>query len=425
VSEDAFAGLDVGTTSVKCVVFDAVGRELGSAARPTPWGRARGGEETSADSIVDTSIATLLDAVAHANARVLGVGITGMAESGALLDRGGDAVSPVVAWSDRRADQPSAALFDELGQTAFSERTGLPPSGRNTLAKLNWESVAASGELTAAVGWLGVPELVARRLGAAPVAERSLASRTGLFDVVEDRWIPEFAAAVGLGRLRLPELCDAGAAIGVVRGAGPLIDGAVIVVGGHDHLCAGIGAGADGDADLVDSMGTGEAVSRRSMPDSIGRDDIAAMVRRGLTVGRHVVAGRFSVMEGLGSGLVLKRALELAGLSAPPDASRLAAADEDGFAEWRAALDEVAERARRAAAKLDGFLGPHDRLVACGGWLRNDAVRETKRRALGSFDWSPVDEPGALGAAVLGAQAAGARIAIPPARPVGTTTITF
>lgn len=88
----------------------------------------------------------------------------------------------------------------------FSTRTGLPPTGRTTLAKLHWE--AAIGGRTGFT-WLGVPEFVAHRLGARRVAERSLASRTGAYDVLADAWIPEHLDAAGLPDLRMPMLCSA------------------------------------------------------------------------------------------------------------------------------------------------------------------------------------------------------------------------
>lgn len=445
---DLFAGLDVGTTNIKCVLFDVSGQEVRHLSRPTPWASRRGGVELEATDLVNVAVSVVSDVCRQVDARVHALGVTGMAESGIVLDKSGVAVAPVVAWNDRRAETVAPSVYERIGHDEFVGGTGLPAGDRNTLVKLCWEREAGTG-LDGGVGWLGVPEAVAHRLGADRVAERSLASRTGFYDVLADRWVPHQLAAYDLKHIALPELVDAGTPVGSVRGVAPQLDGAVIVIGGHDHLCTSIGVNAVGDGDVVDSMGTGEAISRTQIIASFDRSRVREFVGSGLTVGRHPLTGRLAVSAGLGSGLVLKRALNLVGVEpdGPQVADRLESlgraalavtrvpelrqdlvtgdwtvasipADATAASLWRAALDLVGGRARHALHMIDIATGAHERVVACGGWLRDTAVRETKRAAIGGYECSPVTEPGALGAAVLGARAAGWGLEVPPARPV-------
>lgn len=173
---------------------------------------------------------------------------------------------------------------------------------------------------------------------------------------------------------------------------------------------------------------------------------VGRVVDAGMTIGRHVLTDRLAVSAGLGSGLILARALRLLGADRYPadaverreldDGARtirtppVLAGDASGpewtisgipadtgpEAVWRAALDAVARRAGNGIAAMDALLGAHDRIVCCGGWLRSAAVREAKAAAIGAYEWYSMAEPGAFGAATLAAHAVGEPMDGGPAR---------
>ncbi len=435
---DAFAGIDVGTTNIKCLLFDEDGRTLAEAAVATGWRADEGQCEQHAGEFVERATEVLGTAVAQTrDAQVRALGVTGMAEAGVLLDADRSPLAPVVGWSDYRADADVDGLWAAIDRASFEIATGLPATGRATAAKLYWESLHRP-QSRPAQEWVGVPEWVAHRLGGRVVSERSLASRTGLYDVLADRWITGHVAATGLPELRLPELVDAGESIGTLDSSDPHLRGAAIVVGGHDHVCASVGVGFDSAGDVFDSMGTGEAVIAAVDASSMDAADIGAAVGSGLTVGRHIHAGQLSVMAGLGTGLLLARALRLIGVDptspdvaavrsaldeealAVPRSGMLLHADPDGEwnltgidadagpAEvWRAALETAARRLGDALERIEAVVGPRRRFAAAGGWLRSEVVRATKQAAVGDIVWSTLEEPGALGAARLAARAVG------------------
>src|SRR5258707_554863 len=64
----------------------------------------------------------------------------------------------------------------------------------------------------------------------------------------------------------LPEPAFAGTPLGTVGDALPRARGAVLAVGGHDHLSAAVGAGAVGEGEVLDSWGTAEALIRSVAP---------------------------------------------------------------------------------------------------------------------------------------------------------------
>jgi sugar (pentulose or hexulose) kinase len=73
---------------------------------------------------------------------------------------------------------------------------------------------------------------------------------------------------------------------------------------------------------------------------------------------------------------------------------------------WRAAIDRVADEVEASIARIDDVAGPHTKLVVTGGWTRDRAVLEAKRR-LGAIETPAVVEAGCRGAALLAGVAAG------------------
>jgi sugar (pentulose or hexulose) kinase len=345
-----------------------------------------------------------------------------MAETGVLLDAAGMPVAPAIAWHDRRGQPEAAALARDLGADRFAAATGLPASALCSLAKYRWLREHHPGA-ERGVRWLSVPEWLVRRLGGEEVAELSLASRTGMLDVVEGRWWREALEWSGAPEGLLPEPVPAGTGAGRVGDAVPAARGAVLTVAGHDHLVAAVGAGAVEDGDVLDDCGTSEALVC-TLAAPMGREAIAAAVAAGITVGRHVVDGRLALLSGFGLDAPLARTLRLLGIAGDAARERLdreaaeLVAGEHGVTPahvWRAALEAAADASTAALARLRAIAGEPGRIVMSGGEARWPAMRAVRDARLPSLHWSPVPEAAARGAALLAGAAAGVCVASQPA----------
>lgn len=429
MSAELLLGLDVGTTSTKAAVIALDGEEVAHGRAPMPWRRVPTGAEIDPAEFVVSAIAAATEALdAAPDGRVLGVGVASMAETGALLDSAGDPVVPAIAWHDDRGEAEVDALRAELGAEAFSTRTGLAPRTEPSLVKYRWlrahEPAAARG-----VRWLNVGEWVVRGLGGEEIGERSLASRTGWLDLHAcDPW-PAALDWAGAPADLLPALQVAGTPAGAVGEALPGARGAILCVGGHDHLSAAVGAGAVGDGDVLDSCGTAEAFIRAVAP--LDPDAVHAAVRLGVNVGWHAVEGRQCLLSATRSGGALQRilalldhdrdALEAAALDVAPDAEGivLRRLEEDRVdlvglpleaspaVAWRAALESVGRSGADILERMERVAGPAGRLVVAGGWAEGVAARAVKRSHLGPFESTSAVYMGARGAALTAGVAAG------------------
>jgi sugar (pentulose or hexulose) kinase len=430
---DLLVGIDVGTSACKAAVVDADGRELAHCRAPTPWQRLPTGAEIDPEALFGAAVEAARAAIAAApDGRVRGVGVTSMGEAGVLLDAEERVLHPAIAWHDARGADEARRIAAELGGERFSERTGLPASPLCTLAKLRW-LVDHHPPARAARRWLNLGEWVVRRLGGRDVAELSLSSRTGLFDLAAKAPFADALAWAELPDDLLPELVLAGTPAGAGDGAAlPATRGAALTVAGHDHVCAGVGVGVLAPGDVLDSCGTAEALVRVVAPP-LRPDAVRRSVAAGVTVGCHVAEGRQALLGGLWSGIALQEVLDQLGVGAAGraelDAGALSSAPgetpalelelhslerrplrlPDGVpAEriWRTAIDTVAAEVEALLRAIEQVAGPHGRVVVTGGWARDEAVRASKAR-LGAVEAPQVIEAGARGAALLAGVAAG------------------
>ncbi|MCL2780234.1 MAG: FGGY family carbohydrate kinase, partial [Actinomycetia bacterium] len=242
---DVVVGLDFGTTSAKALIRprgDSQEAPILVTAGTTWASAANGGAELDPSVAARTAIELLGRAVraaerAWGGVTVAAMSVTGLGESGVLLDRAGRPVRAAVAWYDPRGEAELAELAETRPEVAaaFPGVTGLPWSAQASFAKLLWSrerEPAPAGSC-----WLSVPEWIVHSLGGERVREPSLASRTGLIAQRTGQPDPELLDLVRAPADLLPPPAPAGAPVGRIThpDAPSAALGAVLSVAGHDH----------------------------------------------------------------------------------------------------------------------------------------------------------------------------------------------
>lgn len=436
MAAEILVGVDVGTTSIKALAVSPSGRVLGEASRPTPWRHDGARADVDPALLADTAIAVCGEAASVAAADdkgpyvVRSIGVTGIAETGALLDARGNPCAPALAWFDPRGD--AQAVKDATGRTPFQRATGTRLNSRLSICKILWLKRNVPGA-EAGVRHLCIGEWVVRSLGGDEVSELSLTSRTGLLDIaLKEPWAP----AVELAGVSIPgRRVWAGDHVGNAGGDIPeILRGAALTVAGLDHYSAAFISGAIRDGVLFDSMGTAEALIR-TVAGAVTPDQVELLTDKDVSVDWSVIPDHQMLLAGRLTGLSLERIAALLGLSdrdarrrigelalaevRGPDAPSIADLGNDHLAItgitdgvspallWRAAVEDLTALCGEALADMAAAVGPHESAVVVGGWSRNAMVAWAKRQQLGEHRTSDLAEPGALGAAFLGGVAAG------------------
>lgn len=424
-------GIDAGTTRVKALAVSLDGTVVAEAAKPTPWVRSGAQADMDADELIDVvgavlnELADFLD-TSH-GARVVGIGVTSMAEAGVLIGPTGAAVAPVMAFHDPRGK--SDVLKQAVGREAFHGHVGMRLNNKPSVAKIMWmrENIPGADSATC---YLSIAEWIVHRLGGERVSEISLVSRTGLFDVVER--VPWQATLDLVGNVLPGPITVAGDNCGTATNVPEVMRGAVLTPTGMDHQSAAFACGAATTGALFDSMGTAEALVRFS-PGPLAREELVRLAERDVAVLWSVIPDHVCVLGALVTGLSLERIRRLLGVETFEDRAELArkavatapsdlqladvghtglsihGVDDDASPQalWRASVTQLVALGTELLTFMEATSAPRTRTVLAGGWVHDDMVIHAKREAIGAFDVSQVSEAGALGASMFGAIAAG------------------
>ncbi|MCR3718188.1 MULTISPECIES: FGGY-family carbohydrate kinase [Prauserella salsuginis group] len=311
------AGIDLGSTTVKMLVVGEDGTELALEQIPTPWRHGPDGTTDLPADRLHAALHRLVDGAVERLAavterRIDAVAVSGMGESGVLLDRTGRAVAPAFAWFDPRGGEQIAAFPAEI-RTEFAGRTGLPLGAQTSAAKLAY--LRDGGQRLAGLRWLNLPEFAATVLGGRPSLEASLASRTGLLDQDTGEPWPAMLAELGADDGLLAPIEPAGTDLGAVSGDFPAtVAGARIAVAGHDHLVAAEADGPIRPGNYHVSMGTAE-VLLRVIDEPLGYEARTRLAGRLINEVRHVADGKHVLVAGVKTGLLLRRAMQTFGIT--------------------------------------------------------------------------------------------------------------
>ncbi len=302
-------GLDIGTSGCRAILFAEDGTPLAGASReynvdiPQPmWA------EQDAEAVWRYAIDALREAIATSHVdRVAAIGLSVQGEAVIPVDEQGNALRPAILGMDTRTGEQNRWLADTFGAEYLFERTGMPIHTINTLPKLLWLKQYEPTIWSRAHRFLLYEDFFIHKMCGRAVISRCLASRTQLYDLLDDRWSPHILKTIGLEEQRLATVQSSGVAVGEMHRALAaqlgLIQPPLIVTGGHDQACGALGAGLTQPGLAMVSTGTAEVVEIAMQVPQLNET-----LRQGnISVYAHVVPGLYLAMVlNHSGGLVLR-----------------------------------------------------------------------------------------------------------------------
>lgn len=432
MSEDVVVGVDFGSSRIKAAAYASGGTLVASSSVDTPLTSQAGGDDFPVLAML-TAAAEAVAALGRPAGTIAGIAMTSMGEVGTVLSHGKLADLAFPSWYDARG----AELITELERTwdprELRDRTGRHLRTASTVAKLG--HVARSGGDVPAGTFLGVCGALAWQLTGQAWQEAGLATTSGVRDVHERTDLVDVWRAAGLGHVELPPIHEPGAwspATGGLAEALGIAEGAPVMISGHDHPVAAVGAGAV-PGDVVDSMGTGEAVIAVMRPDlAADPRHIARVLDADPQTSVEVwppTAEPIVVWERMRPGLAMRAFLDRASLTragldeaAPPPARprlvdeatlRLLESGADpgivyDSATWAALIDRYAVLAQHGEELIRSATGARGATLLTGGGLRSPRWRAAKAAlARTPLEVSTVAETATRGCAAMVGTACG------------------
>ncbi len=206
--------LDLGSSSLRAIVYDRLGREIEGTEGRThyQWRRTPdGGVEADPGPILEGTFRAIDQALAGAGpavAAIRAVGISTFWHSIMGLGPDGQPLTPVYSWADERSAGAARRLRERLDEDAVRRRTGCVFHPSYPAARLLWLRDAAPDAYRAVRTWLSIGEYLILRCFGRTVCSISMASGTGLLDQRRCAWDAEVLDVLGLAPDRLSPLGD-------------------------------------------------------------------------------------------------------------------------------------------------------------------------------------------------------------------------
>src|SRR3984957_5742247 len=219
--------LDQGTTSSRAILFDHDGQIAGTASREFPQIYPNSGwVEHDPFDILTSQLSSAVEVLGKAVVRprdVISLGITNQRETTIVWDRQtGKPVYNAIVWQDSRTGALMKRLADDGVEETVRQKTGLLLSPYFSASKVAWilENVAGAraraeaGKLAFGTvdSWL-VWNLTS---GKRHITDRTNASRTLLYNIVEDRWDDDLLKLFNIPKSLLPEVVWSNEKVGQV-----------------------------------------------------------------------------------------------------------------------------------------------------------------------------------------------------------------
>jgi gluconokinase len=264
-NEDYILGIDIGTGSTKGVGLSLKGAALASAQhhylinQPQP-----GYSEQDPETIWQAFVNCVKEVVGQLKRPPAAVSFSSAMHSLIPVDEQGTALHPMITWADVRSEKIASKLRSSPQGEAIYRQTGTPIHPMTPLCKLIWLRENEEDLFNKTARFISIKEYLWYRLFKRFEVDYSLASATGLFDIVKLQWSPEACQLAGLAADKLSEPVDTNYTQKTLQADAAKLLGippnTPFVIGASDGCCANLGSHVTDGGTAALTIGTSGAV---------------------------------------------------------------------------------------------------------------------------------------------------------------------
>jgi gluconokinase len=258
-------GIDIGTGSTKAVAISLTGEALCTVSNHYPINSPEPGySEQDPLLIWDAFVKCLAGIIAKLGTPPQAISLSGAMHSIIPVDEYGEALLPMMTWADARSENIAQALRKTEQGASLYHNCGTAIHAMSPLNKLLWLRANQSGIFEAAHKFISIKEFIWFRLFSIFEVDYSIASATGLFDIVKKEWSDEAVTLAGIttSKLSTPvnttyyrsDIRQEVAALTGINATSPF------VIGASDGACANLGSHTTGPDVAALTIGTSGAV---------------------------------------------------------------------------------------------------------------------------------------------------------------------
>lgn len=281
-----FCGIDLGTSSVKAAIFLPDGKMVAYARKECDMVSPRvGWSELNPQNYLENVYDVLSAVFNQYKGPVKSIALSSQAQACLPVDKDGKALYNIIVTMDNRTIEQYQYWKANYNEWDVYKKSGVPFSTIYALNKIMWHKQNNPEIYQRAWKFLCVQDYVMFKLtGCDPVIDYSLASRSMMLSIADNKWNQSLLAIAKIDIDKLAKPILSTTVVGKLKrklshwlGLSEPCD---VIIGGHDQVCGAIGSGVIIPGMMMDACGTVDAMVT-VLNDSKPRK---AMMKKGLPI---------------------------------------------------------------------------------------------------------------------------------------------
>ena len=268
MSKNALAGFDIGTSKIRCILYNEKGNILLNSSYRTPLITTSEGHYNPTSEIIKLTLKILKKTFKFSNDNnylIKGIAFSSVGEAGVPIDKNLKELLDIIPWYDQRTKSIRDNIINNKILKKIYKITGLNNDHFFSVYKLLWIKKNKPNLFKKIYKWLPVNDYVAMKLTGEISTDHSQALRTLMYNPKKLKWSQEMLSEFKINKKILPKIINSGDKKGyLLKKIKKILNikyDCVVVNGGHDHFVGIFALGGFKKNTIVDSLGSAEAVT--------------------------------------------------------------------------------------------------------------------------------------------------------------------
>ncbi|GHU63277.1 xylulokinase [Clostridia bacterium] len=317
---DLLMGVDLGSTTVKAVIYKPTGEPVAEASVKLPLTRGDKEHPTwcywmpddvwgSVKTVVKKAVGDL-----PSGNRVKALAVTGFGMDGLPINKAGKELYPFISWHCPRTLEQLEWARTRIRDEDMFDETLKRPMPIDTIYRILWIKKHKPEIYENTYKWLLIEDYVNFKFSGEIASDFSMSSTVSAMRQDTHSWSEKILSLFDIPRDILPIPRQSNTVLGKVLPSvcaeTELDSETLVILGGHDYICSAFASGILSGEDILDINGTWEMLVG-------GVDDISNVKysEELFYIESHVVTGRYCAIEAAISGDMVEWVKSLANLS--------------------------------------------------------------------------------------------------------------